>query len=117
MSAPPDGYRGRAKRVFQNQVPPDDPRNQLTQGCVGVGVGAPSNRNQRGKFRIAETGEAAGNAGQHEGNQNTGPRELRRSLSGDHEYPGANDGSNAERDQIQRPKGAPQSVSVIVAFG
>ena len=46
------------ERVLEDEVPADDPRDQLAQRRVGVGVGRSRDRNHRGEFGIAESGEA-----------------------------------------------------------
>ena len=53
--------------VLQDQIPADDPGDQLAQRGVGVGVGRAGNGNHRGQFGIAEAGERADNGHQHHG--------------------------------------------------
>ena len=55
-----------ADRVFQDQVPADDPGDQLAHGGVGVGVGAAGDGNHRGQFGVAQRGEGADDGHQHE---------------------------------------------------
>ncbi len=45
--------------IFEDQIPADDPGNQLAHGGVGVGVGRAGNRNHGGEFGITETGQSA----------------------------------------------------------
>src|SRR6266550_4482188 len=56
-----------ANGVLKNQVPADNPRNQLAHGCVGVGVGAARNRNHGSEFRVTQSGKSADNRYQDEG--------------------------------------------------
>ena len=55
--------------VFEDQVPADDPGEDLAQGRVGVGVGAAGDRNHRRQFGVAQRREAAGDRHQQEGNR------------------------------------------------
>ena len=48
IARPADRHRGRADGVFQDQVPADDPGDQLAHRGVGVSVRAARNRNHRG---------------------------------------------------------------------
>src|ERR1035441_624961 len=55
VTAPAGGNRGRAKGVFQDQIPSNDPGKNLAQSRIAIRIGRSSNRNQRGEFRIAES--------------------------------------------------------------
>src|SRR6266550_9448386 len=55
-----------ANGVLKDQVPADDPRNQLAHGCVGVGVGAARNRNHGREFRVTQSCKPADNGHQDE---------------------------------------------------
>ena len=48
-----------ADGVFKNQVPTDDPRDQLSDGRVSVRIGASRNGNHGRKLGIAKRGESA----------------------------------------------------------
>ena len=39
ITRPPDRYRHVADRVFENEIPPDDPCNDLAEGRIGIRVG------------------------------------------------------------------------------
>ena len=56
-----------ADRIFQDQVPSDDPGDQLAHGRVGVGVSAAGNGNHGRQLGIAQPGEAAHDCDQHQG--------------------------------------------------
>ncbi len=51
--APADGDGDIADRVFDDQVPADDPGNQFAERGIGVGIRAARYRNHRRKFGIA----------------------------------------------------------------
>ena len=45
--------------VFEDEVPADDPGDELAEGGVGVCVGRASDGDHRSQFRVAQTGEDA----------------------------------------------------------
>ena len=53
----PHAHRHVAYGVLEDQVPADDPGDQLAHGCVSVGIGAACNRDHRGQFRVTKCGE------------------------------------------------------------
>ena len=54
-------HRHVGARVFEDQVPADDPGDQLAERRVSVGVGRAGDRNHRGQLCIAESGERTDN--------------------------------------------------------
>ena len=58
--------------ILQDQVPADNPRNQLAHGGVGIGVGAARNGNHRRHLGVAETRKAAHHRHQQHGNRKRG---------------------------------------------
>ena len=65
-----DRYRHVGEGVFEDQVPADDPRHQLAERGVGVGVGRAGNGNHRREFGVTEAGETA-----HDGDENQRQRQ------------------------------------------
>ena len=63
-----EAHRNRHVRegVFEDQVPADDPRYQLTQRRVGIRVRRPRNGNHRGQLGVAEPGKRADDGYQHQ---------------------------------------------------
>ena len=55
-------HRHVADGVFQDQVPADDPGDQLAHGGVGVGVGAAGDGDHRRQLGVAQRGERADDA-------------------------------------------------------
>ena len=56
-----------ADRVLEDQVPADDPGHELAEGRVGVRVGAAGDRDHGRELGVAEPGQRAHRAQQHEG--------------------------------------------------
>ena len=53
-AAPAGGDGSGAEGVLEDQVPADDPGEDLAQGRVAVGVGRAGDGNERGEFGVAE---------------------------------------------------------------
>ena len=111
IAAPGDRDRDVADRVFENQVPADDPRDELAQRRVRVGVGAAGLRDHRGQLGVAQRREPADDAEQDEREDQRRAGAVaddfaaRESLAGGRgadrrEDAGADDGANREHDQI-----------------
>ena len=66
MRGEADADRHVADGIFEDEVPADDPRDELAHGRVGVGVGAACDRDHRRQFGIAERGEGADDRNQDE---------------------------------------------------
>ncbi len=98
VTAPTDGHRGAGHHVFQNQIPADEPGDELAERRVAVGVGAAGDRHHGGEFRIAQPGEHAADTGNDEGKDDGGAGMFGCRESGEHEYPGADDAADAEGD-------------------
>ena len=54
-----DTHRHIAYRVFENEIPADDPGDEFAHGRVGVGISAARDGNHCGEFRVTNGGEAA----------------------------------------------------------
>ncbi len=97
IAAPTRCDGGRAEGVLENEVPANDPGEELAESGVAVGIGRAGNGNQRGKLGVAEPREDAADAGKNEGDDNRGAGEQGGSGTGEDEDAGADDGSNAQR--------------------
>src|SRR6266545_359399 len=98
-----------ADRVFDDQVPADDPGEQLTERSVGVGVGGPRDRNHRGELRIAERREAADDSRQDEREDERGAcartHTVSRGCRADRrEDAGTDDRSDAQSNDVPGPQ-------------
>ncbi len=60
VSAKPNCHSHVADRIFQNQVPANDPRDQFAQSRVRIRIRAARNRDHRRQFGIAQSGKTAG---------------------------------------------------------
>ncbi len=60
--------------ILQDQIPADDPGDELTHRSVGVGVSRAGNGNHRRQFRVAEPGERANRGHQHQRQRDSGTR-------------------------------------------
>ena len=67
VARPRDRHGDVADGVLQDQVPTDDPGDQLAERGVGIGVGAARDGDHRGELRVAEARQRADRAEQHEG--------------------------------------------------
>ena len=125
VAAPRDRHRDIADRVLEDQIPADDPGNQLAERGVGIGVGAAGLRNHRRQLGVAESGQRAHRAEQQEREDERGPGAVANHLAVRQHLPGcrrpdrrkdarADDGADREHDQITRAHDALQG---LVGFG
>ena len=112
--APRDCDRGGANRVLQDEIPADDPGDELTHGGVGIGVGAARDRNHGREFRIAESSEGAADSGDDKGEHYRGAGPVGDRGGGPHEESRTDDRADPERDE--RP-GAQRALERALAGG
>ena len=121
---PGDRHGDVADGVLEDQVPPDDPRDQLSQGRIRVGVGAPRLRDHGGKLGVAQTGERAAYTEQQERQDERGPGAATDEMPGGvvlpcgrgpdgSEDPGADHGADAEHDEIAGAQGPLEGVRTL----
>jgi hypothetical protein len=58
--------------VLEDEVPADDPGDELAEGGVGVGIGGAGDGNHAGQFSVAKAGEAADDSHEDEGESEGG---------------------------------------------
>ena len=87
---------------LEREVPADDERDQLAERRVGERVRAARDRHHGGELGVAERGERADDAGQHERQHDRGPGLGGRGVAGEHEDAGADDDADAEHGDVER---------------
>ena len=102
VAGPADSHGRGAHAIFEDQIPADDPGEDLADGRVGIGVGASRSGDHGGQFGVAEADEGACDAGQDKRQDDRGPRVTGRRLAGQHEDAGADDAADAQADERER---------------
>ena len=111
VAAPRDRDRDVADRVLEDEVPADDPCDELAERSVAVGVRRACLGDHRCEFGVAEGREGADRTEQHEGDDERRPRTVAQDLArGTHrprrrstegrEDPGADHRADREEDQV-----------------
>ncbi len=106
---PADGHGRRADRVLDDQVPANDPGDELAEGRVGIRVGAAGDGNHARQLGIAESGQTAAEPGEKERDNQRRPGVVVGGLAGEDEDPRADRGADAEgreRDRARARDGA-----------
>src|SRR5262249_36054997 len=93
-----NGCRG--DRIFENQIPANDPGDKFAHGRVRVSVGAARNWNHRSEFRVTKTGEGAADARNDERKDYRWTRAISDRSSGANEQTGTDDPADSERDKV-----------------
>ena len=117
ISGPADRHRRGGKRVLEHEHPADEPGHELAERRVGIGIGAARDRQHRGEFGIAEAGEPAGEAGDHERQYDRRAGVGRGGMAGQHEDAGADDRADAERHEVPRGQHALQRMLAARGIG
>ncbi len=105
IARPADGDCRCAERIFEDQIPADDPGDEFAHRRISISIGAAGDGNGRGHLGIAEAGEGADEPGQNVGKADRRPRIFGRGMSGENENTGADDAADTERDEAERPQG------------
>ena len=100
VAAPADGHRRHRHAVLEDQVPADDPRDELAERRVAVGVGAARDRDRRGQLGVGEGREQAGDPREGEGDDDRRAG-IADALADDHEDAGADDRADAQRGEVE----------------
>src|SRR5262249_31524529 len=96
-------------------IPPNDPRDQLPQSRIRVGVCAPRNRYHRGELGVTQACQSARDSRDYKGDDDCRPCELRRRLSCNYENTCTNDCANPQRHEVYRSECAFEAV--LTFFG
>ena len=100
----------RSDRVLEDQIPADDPGEQLAERRVGVGVGRSGHRHHRRELRVAQRGEDAGHAGHDVREHQRRSGDVARGGAGRDEDAGADDRADAQAGQLDGTEHAAQPV-------
>ncbi len=101
ITRPADRNGRGGQAVFEQQVPADHPGDEFAQCGVAVGIDGTGDRNGRGEFGVAQRGEAARHRRDDERQRQAGAGRDGAG-AGQHEDTGADDGADAEQDQVGR---------------
>ena len=115
VAAPAYGDGSRAECVFEAEGPADDPGRQFAERGVAIGVGAAGDGNHRRELGIAEAGKDAPHSGDHEREHDGGTGKLSGGGAGEHEDARADNGANAQRDEVHRTQRAPEGMRAFLA--
>ena len=120
IGRPRDGHGHVAHGVLQDEIPADDPRRQLSERGVRIGVGRARYRHHGSELGIAQRGESAGHRHEHERHDERGSgAEVRGAAGGRRphrrEDAGANHRADAHRRELHRAKGPAQPL--LWSFG
>ena len=99
---PPDSNCRRAEEILEHEIPSNDPRDELAERRVAIGVRASGNWNHRRELRVAQTGEEAAGSGEDERVDDRGPGVQRGGRTGQHENTRADDRADSQQCQIAR---------------
>ena len=105
VARPRDRHGDVADRVLDDEIPADDPGDELAERGVGIGVGRAGHRHHRRELGVAQRGEPTGDRGEHERDHDRGPgaevvRAARDRRAGRGEDARADDRADAERGQV-----------------
>ena len=96
----PDRHRAGPQRQLQDQVPADDPGDELAEAGVGERVRRARHRHRAGELGVAERRQRAGDPGEHERERDGRTGLLAGGLAGEHEDAGADDHADPEHRQL-----------------
>ena len=71
---PPFCHRHVPDGIFENQIPPNDPGDNLSEGGVGISIGRTRNRDHGSEFAVTQRREAAGDSSDNERESDRRPR-------------------------------------------
>ena len=94
------------RRRIENEIPADDPGEQLAERRVGVGIGGARDGDHRRELGVAQRREHAGDACRDKRQHQGGAGAIVGRDSGQHEDAGADDRPDAEAGQLNRTEHA-----------
>ena len=66
VARPADRHGRSADRIFEHQIPADDPARQFAQRRIGIDIGTPCRGDHARKLAVAQPGKGAGDGGHRE---------------------------------------------------
>ena len=103
IARPADRNDGDDERVFEQQIPADDPGGEFAEHRVAVGIRAAGDGNHAGELGVAQCRRRAADTGDQERQRDRRPGIRCRLLAGEHEDADADDAADADR--AARPVG------------
>jgi hypothetical protein len=97
-------------RVFQYEIPSNDPREELAERRVGVRVRGPRHRDDGGKLRVAHCSKDAAYSRDDEGEHEGWTGRIMRGHAHEDEDPGPDDGADPEARELDRTEHPTQPV-------
>ena len=113
VARPADRHRHRSDRVFEDEVPADHPRHNLTQRGVGIGVRTAGDRDHRRELGVAERRECARQPGGEIRHHDGRPGLVGSGSAREHEDARPDDGPDPEQGQIPRRQAAPEGLAAM----
>ena len=113
VARPADAHGRRGDEILENEVPADDPGDELAHRRVRVRVRAAGDRDHRRHLGVAEPRERRRDAGHDEREGDRGPGVGRRGAPREHEDAGPDDRADPQHDQVERGQRALEAVLVI----
>jgi hypothetical protein len=105
VTAPTARDSCRSHRVFEYQVPPDDPGNEFSEGGVAVCIGRSGHRDHRRELWIAQAGKGACDGGEDESQRGNGrPGMMSESGSSKNKDAGSDDRPDTKGNEAGRPR-------------
>ena len=98
ITAPSGGDGSRTEGILQDQIPADDPGENLAECGIAVGISRTGDGNQGCEFRVAESGENAGDSSQDERKHNSRPGIFCGGRASKNKNSGANDRPDTKCD-------------------
>ena len=117
VAGPRGADRHRAERVLEDQVPADDPGDELAHRRVAVGVGRAGDRDHRRHLRVAHAGQRAEHAADHEAVHDARAGVVGRRGAGEREDARADDRADAQHREVERRQRALELPAGVRAVG
>lgn len=113
ITRPADAHRGGREGVFDDHVPPDEPRQKLAERRVGVGVSGAGHRGHCRELRVTKRRKHAGDARHNERHDQRRAGLVVGRRADDHENARANDRADREAGQPDRSQHAAKPVLAL----